>query len=121
MKNIDALRVLSLGVGFLLLFYGIDKVLNGVEGIVILLKELHVPYSQYVAYFVLIGEVVAPLLLIAGRYVQIAGGLIVANMIIAIILANREVIFQLNANGGWSTELPMLYLIAGLTLALSKK
>jgi putative oxidoreductase len=116
-----ALRVLSIGLGILLLFHGVDKVMNGTGVIEKLLSGVHVPYSQYVSYGVYVGEVVAPLLLIFGKYIRVSGAIIVFNMMVAIFLVHQKDITSIEKYGAWSIEVPMLYLIAGLTLALWKK
>jgi putative oxidoreductase len=117
--DINAIRILSFSLGFLLLFHGVDKVLNGMGFIEEMLESANVPYAKYVSYGVFIGEIIAPLLLIANQYIKIAGGLIAFNMIVAIMLAHKDTIFTLSEHGGWSIELQLLYLISGLTIAIS--
>jgi putative oxidoreductase len=116
-----SLRVLSIGLGILLLFHGVDKVMNGTGVIEKLLNGVHVPYSQYVSYGVYVGEVIAPLLLIFGKYIRVSGAIIAFNMMVAIFLVHQKDITSIEKYGAWSIEVPMLYLIAGLTLALWKK
>ena len=112
------IRLLSLGLGILMLFHGVDKISNGVEGIVKMLTGAGIPYGQYIAYGVYIGEVVAPLLLILGQYVRISGAIIAFNMLVAILLVHSNHIFTLGEHGEWSIEVPLLYLIIALALAL---
>jgi len=119
--QIRALRFLSLGLGLLLLFHGVDKIMHGTDYIEKLLVGLGVPYSQYVVYGVYIGEVVAPLLLVFGQYIRISSAVIVFNMLVAIFLVHKDMIFTLGDHGAWSIEVPMVYLIMALTLALSKE
>lgn len=120
METNRAIQVLSFGLGILMLFHGVDKLSNGVEHIVQMLRDADIPYAEYVAYGVYIGEIVAPLLLIFGQYIRISGVIIVFNMLVAILLAHKDDIFTLGKHGAWSIEVPLLYLIAGLTLALWK-
>ncbi len=117
----NSLRILSVGVGILLLFYGVDKVMNGIDFIVTLLRDHHIPYPEYLAYGVYIGEVVAPLMLIMGRNVPLAGALIAIDMIVAIWLVHSDHLFEIVDSGAWSIELPMLYLLIGVTLASTYK
>ena len=119
--EIKPLRFLSLGLGILLLFHGVDKVMHGVDYIEKLLVGWNVPYSQYVVASVYIGEVVAPLLLIFGQYIRISGAVIAFNMLVALFLVHKDTLFTLGDHGAWSIEIPMLYLIMALTLALSKE
>ena len=114
-------RVLTIGLGILMLFHGVDKILNGVDFITPLLEAYSIPYAEYLAYGVYIGEVIAPVLLISGYYIRVAGGVIVLNMLVAIFLVHQNEIFTLTEHGSWSLEIPMLYLIIGLALLLSKE
>lgn len=114
-------RVLTIGLGILMLFHGVDKILNGVDFITPLLEAYSIPYAEYLAYGVYIGEVIAPLLLISGYYIRVAGGVIVLNMLVAIFLVHQNEIFTLTEHGSWSLEIPMLYLVIGLALLLSKE
>ena len=119
--NNRALRFLSFGLGVLLLFHGMDKVMHGTEFIEKMLVASKIPYSEYVQYGVYIGEVVAPLLLIFGQYMRVSGAIVAFNMLVAIFLVHQNTLFTLGAHGAWSIEVPMLYFIAGVTLALWKR
>ena len=120
--NLDwTLRVLTIGLGVLMLFHGVHKVLNGVDFIIPLLESYSIPYAEYAAYGVYVGEILAPLLLISGFYIRIAGAIIVFNMLVAIFLVHRGELFTLTEHGSWSLEIPMLYLIVGLAIFLSKE
>lgn len=118
MENSNSIRLLSVGLGVLLLFHGIDKIINGIDHIVNMLVAVNIPYANYIALGVFVGELIAPLLLIAGQYVRVAGAIIAFNMLVAILLVHRGDIFSLGDHGAWSIELPMIYLIGGLTLAI---
>ena len=118
MENSNSIRLLSIGLGTLLLFHGIDKVINGIDDIISMLESVGIPYANYVALGVFVGEIVAPLLLIAGQYVRTAGGIVAFTMLVAILLAHRNDILTLGDHGAWSIELPVLFMIGGLTLAL---
>jgi len=116
--NNRALRFLSFGLGVLLLFHGIDKILHGTDFVQQMLVASKVPYSQYIQYAVYIGEVIAPILLIFGQYIRISGAIVAFNMMVAIFLVHKDSFFTLGEHGAWSIEVPMLYFVAGLTLAL---
>lgn len=118
--NSKAITFLAFSLGVLLLFHGVDKIMNGTAFIEKMLTNANIPYAKYITYGVFIGEVLAPILLIIGRYVKIAGGIIAFNMLVAIFLVHRDTIFTLSEHGGWSIELQLLYFIAGLTLFLSE-
>ena len=118
--NNKTITFLAFSLGVLLLFHGVDKIMNGTDFIEKMLTNANVPYAKYITYGVFIGEVLAPILLIIGRYVKIAGGIIAFNMLVAIFLVHRDTIFTLSEHGGWSIELQLLYFIAGLTLFVSE-
>ena len=117
----QALNFLAFALGALLLFHGVDKLMDGIVGIEKLLIELKVPYAHYVSYGVYAGEVVAPLFLILGIFIRYAAAVVIVNMIVAIILVHREMIFTLGEYGEWSIETPMLYLVMAISLVLWNK
>jgi putative oxidoreductase len=114
----QAIRFLAIGLGILLLFHGVDKIIHGISGIESMLSNMNVPYAKYVAYGVYVSEIVAPLLLIFNHYVRIASLLVSLNMIVAIVLGHRETLLTLNNHGAWSIETPLLYLVIAMTLFL---
>ncbi len=120
-SNDISLLVLRLAVGGLLLLHGISKLRagfdGGLEGIHGMLSAKGLP--EALAIGVYLGEVIAPVLLLAGWFVRIAGGLIVATMVMSIWLAYGADGFQLNGYGGLKVELNLLYLAGALVLALS--
>lgn len=108
--------ILRLVVGILMLFHGISKLTNGVSGIEGMVASHGLP--GFLGWGVYVGEVIAPLLLIAGIYAR-AGGLLVAiNMIVAILLVHTGQLYLLSKTGGWQLELQGLYLFCGLAIAL---
>ena len=118
--DVKAFRFLSFGLGFLLLFHGMDKVLHGTEFIEKMLLGLNIPYSKYVSYGVYIGEIVAPLLLIFGQHIRLSALIIAFNMLVAILLVHQKDFLTLGEHGAWSVEVPMLYLLGAVTLVLWK-
>lgn len=112
----NATRFLAISLAVLLLFHGVDKIVHGIDSIEDMLERLEVPYAEYIAYGVYIGEVVAPLFIIFHHYVRIALSVIIVNMIVVIILRYRDALLTLNDHGAWSIEVPMLYLVMALTL-----
>jgi putative oxidoreductase len=117
--RIDAgLLLLRLGVGTLLLFHGIFKISSGVGWMAGMLGGVGLP--PWVGYGVYIGEIVAPVLLILGLWTRLAGLVIAFNMFMAIFLARRGDIAKFDPmGGGWAIELELLFLVGGLTLALT--
>jgi putative oxidoreductase len=108
--------VLRLTAGGLLLFHGIHKLLNGIAPIKAMVAAHNIP--DVVAYGVYLGEIVGPILVILGLFSRIGGGLIVINMLIAILLAGTASLFSLNVMGGYGLELEAFYLLTALAVVL---
>ena len=70
------------------------------------------------AYAVYVGEVLAPLAVIAGWHARIGAALIAVNMLFAFGLVHVSQLFTLAKSGGWGLELQGMYLAAALALAL---
>lgn len=115
MQNADLGKlILRLSLGLMLLLHGIHKLQDGVGGIAGMLASHGLP--GFLAYGVLVGEVVAPLMILAGYYTRIGAGLIMANMLVAIVLVHLGDLFHLSGTGGWALELQGFYLFGALAL-----
>ena len=108
--------LLRLAVAGLLLFHGIAKLKNGVGWMAGPLSGLGLP--AFVAYGAYVGEVIAPIFVILGKWARIAGLVIAFNMVSAIIIALRDKMFTLNMGGGWAIELELMFLLGGLVIFL---
>lgn len=109
--------VLRLAVGGLLLLHGIFKARTGIGWIAGPLGAVGLP--AFVSYGVFVGEIVAPILAIIGKFSRIAGLVMAFNMLMAIVLVRRDQIFSLNPQGGgWEIELEMLFLLGGVAIFL---
>ena len=108
--------LLRLAVGGLLIFHGIAKVRSGIGWMAGPLSELGLP--AVVGYGAYVGEVVAPIFLMIGKWARIAGVVVAFNMLSAIIIALRGKVFTLNMGGGWAIELELMFLLGGLTIFL---
>lgn len=108
--------VLRLVLGVIILLHGVAKLRGGLDGIEAMLVSHGLP--GVLAYGVLLGEVVAPLMLIAGFYSRIGALLIVVNMLFAIGLAHMGQLGMLNEQGGWALELQGMFVGAAIALAL---
>lgn len=108
--------ILRWSVAGLMLLHGVSKLLNGVAGIEGMLGQAGLP--PYLAYGVFVGEVLAPLLVIVGRFVGPAALVMAINMLVAIALAHRAELFTLGKSGGWALELQGLFLFGSLAIAL---
>lgn len=108
--------VLRLALGILVLLHGIAKLQGGIDGIAGMLQAHGLP--GVLAWGALLGEVLGPLLLIAGFHARIGAALIAINMLVAFALAHMGQINQLNAQGGWALELQGMFLFTAIALML---
>ncbi|MEO6226788.1 MAG: DoxX family protein [Thermomonas sp.] len=108
--------LLRLVLGLLILLHGIAKLKGGVTGIVGMVEAHGLP--GILGYGVLVGEVLAPILVLIGAYARIGGLLIVINMLVALALVHLGQLGQLNEQGGWALELQGMYLAAAAAVAL---
>jgi putative oxidoreductase len=108
--------ILRLSVGGSILLHGIAKLLNpaSLSGIGDMVASHGLP--AFLAYGVLIGEVIAPVMAILGWQARVAGLLMVGNMLVAIALVHMGELFTLGGNGGWALELQGMYLFGALAI-----
>lgn len=102
--------IIRLTLGGLLLFHGIDKLLNGVGFIETQLANHNLP--AFLAWGVVIGEVLAPLMIILGFHTRVGALLIVANMLVAMVLVHGNQLLMLSSNGGLRLELQLFFLMS---------
>jgi putative oxidoreductase len=69
-------------------------------------------------YGVYIGEVIAPLFILAGLFTRPAALVIAINMIVAVLLAHTSQFFTINETGGWALELQGMYFFTALAIAV---
>lgn len=113
----DAARLLlRIALGLLVLLHGIAKLRGGMAGIEGMVIAQGLP--GFLAYGVLVGEVLAPLMLIAGFHARIGGVLVAVNMLFAIALAHAGELGRFNAAGGWALELQGMFLATAVAVAL---
>ena len=108
--------ILRLAVGGLMLFHGVAKLLNpgSLDWIGGLLQGYGLP--SFLAYGVLIGEVLAPIMAILGWQSRLAGLLMAGNMLVAFLLVHTGEVFMLNDSGGWQLELQGMFFLSALAL-----
>ncbi|QOY52427.1 DoxX family protein [Candidatus Sulfurimonas baltica] len=116
MMNDIAKLILRLTLGIMMLFHGLDKIINGIKGVKHLVVNAGLP--EFFAYGVYVGEVVLPLLIIIGLYARVASVILAFNMIMAIFLAYHSSIFELGKHGAPVIELPFLYFIISVVVFL---
>jgi putative oxidoreductase len=115
MRNDDMAKlILRLGVGGLMLFHGVFKLRHGYDAVGDMLAGAGLPV--FLRHGVIVGEVLAPLLLIAGFWTRPAAAVVALTMIVSIVLAFRDRLFTLNPVGGWVIELNVLFLLGAVAL-----
>lgn len=110
-----ALLVLRLALAAVLLYHGLPKLMN-FGATVGMFQSMNIPAPTLSAAFALVAEVVGGLLILLGVAVDIAGLLVVIDMIGAISLVHWSKGFSF-LNGGW--EFPFVILCLALALALA--
>lgn len=108
--------VLRIGVGLVLFLHGLGKIESGIGGTVGMVENSGLP--GWLAYGTYLGEFVAPLLIMVGKFTRPAGLLIAFNMLMTVLVAHLDIAFQRNEYGGWLIELNALLLFGGLAVAL---
>lgn len=109
--------ILRLTLGLLTLLHGVSKLIGGPGFILGLLARHGLP--EALGYFVYVGEVLAPLLLILGLWTRAAAAVVVINMLVAVALVHLGQLLQLSATGGWALELQAFYLFSALALVFA--
>ncbi|MDO8694591.1 MAG: DoxX family protein [Sheuella sp.] len=107
--------ILRLTLGMLLLMHGLHKLMNGIDGINAIVIANGWP--QWIAYGVLVGEVLAPALIILGVITRVAALVVAVNMLVAIYLAHGHQLLQLTKTGGWILELQAMFLFVAIVIA----
>lgn len=107
--------LLRLAVGGLMLFHGLHKLVAGVDGISGMLVAKGLP--GFIAYGVLVGEVVAPCLLILGILTRPAALVLAFTMIVAWLMVGIGATGSLDKTGAWAIESLVYFFIGALAIA----
>jgi putative oxidoreductase len=111
-QNLDlALLVLRLALAAILLYHGLPKVMD-FGGTVAGFQSMHVPAPTLTAAFAALAEVIGGLLILFGLAVDLAGLLVVIDMLGAIVTVQLPKGF-----GGWEHEFSILAMALALALA----
>ena len=108
--------ILRLALGGMVLLHDIAKLSGGIDFITHSVTSAGLP--AFFAYGVYVGEVVAPLLVIAGFYSRIGAAIIGVNMLFAFGLVHGAELFARNQTGGWALELQGMFLFTAIAMAL---
>ena len=116
-QNSDIAKLLlRLLVGGMMLFHGVEKIINGINGVKHLTKSSGLP--EFFAYGVYVGEVIVPIFIILGLYARTASLFLALNMAMAIFLAYGNSLFSLGKHGAPVIELPLFYLVLSIVIFL---
>jgi putative oxidoreductase len=108
--------LLRLAVGFLILLHGVAKLRFGLGDVADAVARAGLHPS--VGYLVYVGEVVAPLLVIAGWWTRPAATVMAANMVVALLLGHWGHLFQVEPHGGLLLEVQFMFLAGAIAVAL---
>jgi len=108
--------IVRLCVGGLMLFHGVAKIMHpaSLDFIGGMLAANSLP--EFIKYGVYIGEVLAPLMVVAGYQARVGGLIMAINMLVALFLAHTGDVFSLSAHGGWAIELQIFYLLSSVAV-----
>lgn len=106
--------VLRLSVGGLMLFHGIYKLTHGFSMIGDILVKNQLP--RELMWGVIVGEVLAPVLLIIGWMTRPAAALVAFTMVMSIYLVFRDSLLTLNEFGALTYELNLIYLFGSIAI-----
>lgn len=107
--------LLRLAVGGLMLFHGLHKLFAGIDGISGMLIAKGLP--GFIAYGVLVGEVVAPCLIILGILTRPAALVLAFTMIVAWLMVGVNETWTLDKTGAWAIESLVYFFIGALAVA----
>lgn len=109
--------LLRLGVGSLVLFHGVHRLLTGLDPVRELLANHKLP--EALAYATYLGELVGPVLVILGLFTRVGAFLIGAEIALLVLLSGVPQVAALAPDGGYALEVEALYFTAALSLFLS--
>ena len=107
--------ILRFAVGGILLVHGVSKLQNGIGFVEQMVAQSGLP--SFVAYGVYIGEIVAPVFVVAGVFTRPAALAIAFDLAGAIFMARKADLIKVSQGGGWAIETEMLFLLGGLAIA----
>jgi putative oxidoreductase len=108
--------LLRLTIGLLMLLHGTGKLRGGIDSVIELVQQHGLPGE--LGYLALVGELLAPLLLIVGLWTRVAAVILAVNMVVAVWLVHMKELALLSDSGGYALELQALFLFGALAVAL---
>ncbi|WP_189452204.1 DoxX family protein [Cognatilysobacter bugurensis] len=108
--------LLRVTLGALVLLHGIAK-LNGGMGHIVRMVEAQ-GWPGFIGYFVLLGEVLGPLMVLTGFHARIGALLVAINMLVAVYLVHLGDLGRFTGQGGWALELQAMFFASAVVIAL---
>jgi putative oxidoreductase len=108
--------VLRAALAIILLFHGYAKLTGGIGFVGDMLAKAGAPAA--LGYLVYVGEVLAPLMILAGVFARPAALVVAINMVVAVLLVHTGQFFTINDTGGWALELQGMFFFAAVAVAL---
>lgn len=109
--------ILRITLGVLILLHGISKIRNGVGWLDGVLENAGLP--SFLKYGVYVGEVLAPLAVLAGWYSRVGAWLIAVNMLFALGLVHGAELFAIDPeSGALALEVQYMFFFTAIALAL---
>ncbi len=105
---------LRVPLGLSMFFHGFNKLQHGYGFVETMLLKSRLP--GYLSHGILVGEILAPLLMVLGIYTRPAALTQGFVMVMAIYLVHSKDLFSLNEHGGYALELQILYLCGSLAV-----
>lgn len=106
--------LLRVTVGTLMFFHGLHKLQHGYGFLEPMLFKARLPV--YLSHGILVGELLAPFLMVIGIYTRPAALIQAFVMVMAIYLVHNRELFSLSSQGGYALELQALYLFGSLAV-----
>jgi putative oxidoreductase len=100
----------------LMMFHGFDKLLHGPIDVQADLVGRGLP--AWLGYGVYLGEVVAPILILAGAWTRAAALVYSGSIAFATVLVHGSDYLHLKPTGAWAAELWVFYILMPLAVAL---
>lgn len=108
------LLILRIFLGICVLYHGLFKLKFGIEPVTSLLVNAKIP--SFLSYFVYLGEILAPIMIIFGIYTRFASIMLIATSGMILYVAYMDKLLAVTNFGGLMPEIVYLYLGASLCL-----
>lgn len=108
--------LLRLALGGLVLLHGIARLVAGPAALAAAAERAGLP--GVIAYLAYVGEVAAPLALIAGWWTRTAATLVALTVAALTLLAHGHELAALARGGGWALEAQGMFFFAAVAIAL---